>query len=115
MLKITHLPFVALIWAYERARRLVSYGTQKPLAKLYRPQFAARPLSASQPSLDHDRAATKATNRTAATQANTISASGAVNGSALSNAEMPDLIALVQKLSDQVEALTAMVAEQKAD
>ena len=118
ILKVTHLPFVALIWAYEESRRLVSRKDQAPGARMA--PLAGRPFSASQIDIGRDRGTQKATNshpalnpaNLLATPLRVDSSKQAVTSTADSNA---DLVSLVQQLSTQVDALTSMVAGQQKD
>ncbi|KAJ9633715.1 hypothetical protein H2204_006712 [Knufia peltigerae] len=116
MLKATHVPFLAMIWTYEKSIRMVSRA-HPTISKA--PHLTSRPLSAGQFSLGgaqdfvkspmsrralHDTSPTRNPDVTGST---TKSASG--------SADNPELMALVHKLSAQVDALTAMVAGQQKD
>lgn len=112
-LKATHVPFVALIWAYERCWREVSRRSQPTLTKA--PHLTNRPLSSGQFSLDGDRDGGRSTgHRPAANRVSSLVNNTATepNTSATDNA---DLMGLIQKLSAQVDTLTAMVAGQQSD
>ncbi|EXJ74919.1 uncharacterized protein A1O5_01615 [Cladophialophora psammophila CBS 110553] len=119
VLKATHIPFVALIWAYENSRTMIS-RTHPTFSRA--PHFTSRPLSAGRLSLEGARDFVKspttrrALNETSITvtpdmaaASTTKSALGAVT------TDNMELIALVQKLSEQVDGLTAMVAGQQRD
>jgi len=117
VLKVTHLPFVALIWAYERSRRLVS----RQRSPATTPHLLSQPFSASRSSLERDRnivkslpprAALTETPRLASTELRDSTASKSASGGGVDNT---DLMALVQKLSAQVDDLTAMIASQEKD
>ena len=118
ILKATHLPFVALIWAYEESRRLISHKDPTP-ARMS--PLTGRPFSASQISLGQDRGTRLApssrpaalnTTNLLATPSRADTSKQAVTSTAESNA---DLLSLIQRLSTQVDALTAMVAGQQKD
>jgi len=111
LLRAVSTPFVALIWCYERSRELFGRDAQPTLARI-----RSRPLSSTKPShgLSHSRelglaSAAKGTNASAHGSPN------ALNVSASSIDDKPELVALVQRLSVQVDELTAMVAAQKGD
>lgn len=118
LLKATHLPFVALIWAYEECRRLLSRKNLLDRSKV--PPLVGRPFSASQIDIGRDRIHRAPTSRPAPISANLLaspykvdySRQGTVSSTAEGNA---DLLSLVQKLSTQVDALTSMVAGQQKD
>lgn len=117
VLKVTHIPFVAVIWAYENSRRMVS-RPRPTMSKA--PHLTSRPLSAGGLSLDgtaRDLLRTPTTRRALHETSPTATPdmAGSTMKSALSTADNSDLIALVQKLSAQVDGLTAMVAGQKKD
>ena len=118
MLKVTHAPFVAIIWGFEESRRLITQKDLTPGARMS--SLAGRPFSASQTDIGRDRGAHKApSSRPAlipanllATPARVDTSKQAVTSTADSNA---DLLSLVQRLSTQVDALTSMVAGQQKD
>jgi len=116
LLKATHVPFVALIWVYERFRRLVARRVQPRLAKM--PHLSSRPRSASQASVQRDRSTMRSPTHSRAANDSTPMASRRItdtmDNSASSTADT-DLVSLVQKLSAQVDSLTAMVAGQQKD
>jgi hypothetical protein len=118
VLKATHVPFLAMIWAYEKSTRIVS----RPHPTLSRAPHltTSRPLSAGVRSLEGVRDLLKtppihrrAPPETSASPTRAMAAS--TTKSASGDADNPDLVALVQKLSTQVDALTAMVAGQQKD
>lgn len=116
VLKATHIPFVALIWAYENSRNMVS----RPRPSVSRaPHLTSRPISAGQHSLDGARDLVRsATIRRIPHEPSpspTPDKGRSTVKSALGSAENAELIALVQKLSVQVDGLTAMVAGQQKD
>ncbi|KIW99968.1 uncharacterized protein Z518_10896 [Rhinocladiella mackenziei CBS 650.93] len=116
VLKATHIPFVALIWAYENSRRMVSRA-HPTMSKA--PHLTSRPLSAGRLSFDGARdfvkssTARRALHETSPTATPDMGASTVK--SALGSADNAELLALVQKLSTQVDGLTAMVAGQQKD
>ncbi|KIW34011.1 uncharacterized protein PV07_00813 [Cladophialophora immunda] len=116
VLKATHVPFVALIWAYENSRTMISRA-HPTISRA--PHLTSRPLSAGRLSLEGTRDFVKspttrrALNETSSTVTPDMAAS--TTKSALGTADSAELIALVQKLSEQVDGLTAMVAGQKKD
>ncbi|OAP57309.1 hypothetical protein AYL99_08047 [Fonsecaea erecta] len=116
VLKATHVPFVALIWAYENSRTLIS-GAHPTVSRA--PHFTSRPLSAGRLSLEGARdfvkspSTRRALNESSLTITPDVAAS--TTKSALSAADSAQLIALVQKLSEQVDGLAAMVAGQQKD
>ena len=115
-LKATHLPFVALIWAYENSRTIM---TRAHPTFSRAPHLTSRPLSAGQLNFNTCRDSVKSPTRRRALN-DTPFPSGAdvtpsTTKSALSGSDNSGLIALVQKLSAQVDGLTAMVAGQSKD
>jgi hypothetical protein len=112
-LKVTHFPFVAIIWAYEssqqyvrnarRASPLVSNGSlpsnSQPLAPGGRKKHPALNLLAASPGKDRPSHHTDAYNTR-------VPASGSTDSVA-------ELVALVQRLSSQVDELTSIVTSQK--
>ena len=117
VLKATHIPFVALIWAYENSKAMIARA-HPTLSKA--PHSTSRPLSGGQLSFDGPRDFPKSpTTRRALTE--TLSSTvtpdmtASTTKSALSSADTAELINLVQKLSAQVDGLTAMVAGQSKD
>lgn len=116
VLKATHIPFLALIWTYEKARPMVS-RPHPTVAKA--PHLTSRPLSAGQFSFDggRDFAKSPRTRRAApeTPPAATPDISGSTRKTALGGVDNAELAALVQKLSVQVDGLTAMVAGQQKD
>ncbi|EXJ55591.1 hypothetical protein A1O7_08519 [Cladophialophora yegresii CBS 114405] len=116
VLKATHIPFVALIWAYENSRTIIT-RPHPTLSKA--PHLTSRPLSAGQLNFDGSRDFLKSpTTRRALNETSpsvTADMAASTTRSALGSAESADLIALIQKLSAQVDGLTAMVAGQSRD
>jgi hypothetical protein len=116
VLKATHVPFVALIWAYEKSSRIVS-RSRSTLTKA--PPFSTRPISANRLSLDARRDLTKprstrrALPETSPTRP-TVRRSSTTK-STLNSTENVDLVTLIQNLSAQVDSLTTMVAAQQKD
>lgn len=117
VLKATHLPFVAVIWAYERSRRLVT----RPHPTLTKtPHFSSRPLSTGHFGREGGQDLFKSSSSRpghldpSPTRAPHAAASTVKSGPA-SAADNADMLALIQKLSSQVETLTAMVAGQHKD
>ena len=119
VLKATHLPFVAIIWAYENSRRFISQRVLPPPSTAP-PKSPGRPLSACQAGPGNNRAAsrpnllapTTPTRESHASNHFTATYPGAPVATA---ANVADLVELVQKLSSQVEELTSMVAGQQKD
>jgi hypothetical protein len=116
VLKVTHIPFVALIWAYENSRTMIA-RSQPDLARA--PHLTSRPLSAGQFSFEAARdSARSPTSRRAANETSLTAEADMASSttkSALHSVDNTELIALVQKLSEQVDGLTAMVAGQSKD
>lgn len=113
LLRAVSIPFVALIWCYEGSSRLFSHSDpHPPLARI-----RSRPLSASKPTYGLPRFGElgMASARKSASPPRTNGTSGASLENASSTEDKADLIVLVQRLSTQVDELTAMVAAQKAD
>lgn len=118
VLKATHVPFVALIWIYERARRFASSRASTQRAKA--PQSTSRPLSSSQLSLEPRRDLSRSSpTRASALNRSALQGSSqstnAVNESASTAVDNAELVALVQSLALKVDSLTAMVAGQQHD
>ena len=123
LLKSTHLPFVGLIWAYENSRRFVSKRMRLPPPSTRR-FLPARPLTASQAGLSrNDLWTPSASNgvigldpRSPTKEHQAQPSTILMPRSALPNVDGgPELVALIQKLSSQVEELTSMVAGQQKD
>ncbi|EHY53055.1 hypothetical protein HRR83_006104 [Exophiala dermatitidis] len=116
VLKVTHIPFVAMIWAYENSRGIVS-RRHSTLSKA--PHLTTRPLSAGQFSFDSPRDHAKSPSTQRALPETPTAAGTDVGGdtgkSASGSVDNADLLVLVQKLSAQVDGLTAMVAGQQKD
>jgi hypothetical protein len=116
VLKATHFPFVALIWAFEGSQRLLSHPKRASSTRI--PHNIARPFSASQVSVERDRDVAKSLLQEPALSQSTSMVAGKVSdapaGQAQGSADQ-DLIALVQNLSFQIEDLKAMVAGQQKD
>ena len=116
VLKATHIFFVALIWAYENAKSILSHARPTLSGA---PHLSSRSLSSGKLSPDGTRdfskspTAKRALIETSAsmfpdtTTSTMESASGSVDNT--------ELIALVRNLSAQVDGLTAMVAGQQKD
>lgn len=119
VLKVTHIPFVAMIWAYERSRGFISHH-HSTMSRA--PHLTTRPLSAGQYSFDGARDFVKspATRRAALPETPPAATPDTGGGtgkskSASGSDEDVDLVALVQRLSAQVDGLTAMIAGQQKD
>lgn len=116
VLKATHLPFMAVIWTYEKSRRLVSHP-HPTLTKA--PHFTTRPLSAGHFNFDGAQDSVRASTSRQAHPEPSPSRSPNLGGSTMKSAsgvaESPEVLALIQKLSEQVDSLTAMVAGQQKD
>jgi len=111
LLRAVSAPFVALIWCYEGSRRLFGWDAQPTLARI-----RSRPLSSRKPSygLSHSGGLGIAS----AAKSTSLPAHGSPTAStvpASSIEDKSDLLAIVQRLSVQVDELTAMVAAQKSD
>ena len=118
VLKATHVPFVALIWIYERSQRLVPCSTSSQLAKA--PHSTSRPLNPSQmgiePRTDLNRSSptgSSALNKTPRQKSG--QSENATTDSASTAVDNAELAALVQSLALKVDGLTAMVAGQQRD
>lgn len=122
VLKVTHLPFVAIIWAYESSRQLVSRRVHSPPASTI-PFSPTRPLSANRLSLTRDVSATAQASKSAislAAHTPTKESRAKQSGdrqatTTASSSDITELINMVQRLHSQVEELTSMVAGQKKD
>ncbi|EXJ94348.1 hypothetical protein A1O1_02742 [Capronia coronata CBS 617.96] len=118
VLKVTHVPFVAIIWAYEKSRGIVSRH-HSTLGKA--PNLTSRPLSAGQFSFDGSRDFVKSSTTRRALPETPPAATPNMSGgtgmskSASGSANDVDLVELVQQLSAQVDGLTAMIAGQQKD
>ena len=117
VLKATHAPFVALIWVYERARRLISRHAPSPLTKT--PHTSSRPLSSTHIGLEPERDLSKALSERPALnktplRSSTQSTSAPPESASLAT-DNAELVALVQSLAAKVDGLTAMVAGQQRD
>ena len=116
MLKATHVPFLVMIWTYEKSMRMVSRA-HPTISKA--PHLTSRPLSVGQFSLsgaqDFVKSPTsrRALHDTSPTRDPDVT--GSTIKSASGSAENTELLALVHKLSAQVDGLTAMVAGQQKD
>lgn len=117
LLKVTHLPFVALIWCYEELRPLLSRKDFSSAARMS--PIAGRPFSASQIDIGRDRTDRVPTPRAALIPADLLATPSKVDPpsqAVVSTADIhADLLSLVQRLSTQVDALTSMVAGQQKD
>jgi hypothetical protein len=118
VLKVTHVPFVALIWIYERSRRFVSHRAPTQLTRA--PHSTSRPLSSSPLSLDQRREQTRSsTPHSSALTRTTLKSSdqsaNAPTESASTSVENSELIALVQSLALKVDSLSAIIAGQQRD
>jgi hypothetical protein len=118
VLKATHVPFVALIWIYEKSRRFVSHRVASQLEKA--PHSTIRPLSSNQLSLEpRSKQSRSSPTRSSALTRNPLQGSDqsaqATTESASSPADNAELIALVQSLALKVDGLTAMVAGLQRD
>lgn len=123
VLKATHLPFVAVIWAYEGSVRFMSRKLLSPPSTAL-PRSSGRPLSTCQASngrsaqsssaliRPHPLAPTTPTKEPLAVPVHYITSAAAPPDTA---DNVADLLSLVQKLSSQVEELTSMVAGQQKD
>lgn len=110
LLRAVSIPFVTLIWCYEGLRRILARDPQPPLARI-----RSRPLSTGKPSYGGLRPGELGMASALTRSTSPSKARGAGSGSMISASSIegqPDLIVLVQKLSAQVDELTAMVAAQ---
>jgi len=125
LLKITHLPFVAIIWAYESSRRYMAQRVHSPPATTM--SFSPdRPLSTGRTSLSRNvslhPSRLPALNNTSLVAPSSPSTQRQSKGHGKSPAPasgtadpIADLMSLVEKLNAQVEELTSMVAGQDKD
>lgn len=111
LLRAVSIPFVALIWLYEGSRRLW-YGPGTSSTRI-----RSRPLSTKKPSyrLSYYGGERSAPAPKRSDPSNAHSANGNPSTSTSGTADDSDLMNMIQKLSAQVEELTAMVAAQKTD
>jgi hypothetical protein len=115
VLKATHFPFVAAIWAYENSRQFIL-----PVSSATVPKSPGRPLSACQAGPGRVRAANRPTplapNTDPTRETHTLNLFNATSAApAASTATLADLVGLVQQLSSQVEELTSIVAGEQKD
>ena len=116
MLKATHFPFVALIWLYERSQRLILRSIRPPSAQV--PLMKTRPFSAGHVSLERDREQGRSSlQRRALNRSSPMATRHEAEDfeNSASRSADKDLLALVQKLSAQVDDLTSMIAGQQKD
>lgn len=111
LLRAVSIPFVAVIWLYEGSRRLW-YGPEPPSTRI-----RSRPLSTKKPSY---RLSYNGGERTvsAPKRSGPSSAHGSADVASMSASSVEDksdLMNMIQRLSAQVDELTAMVAAQKTD
>ena len=111
VLKATHLPFVALIWAYEHSRQLLRSYAQTPAPSIPS-MIMARPISNGQSNLDREGDSPHVADHSALNKGHPVATP---TRTALSTTDASELVSMVQKLSSQVDALTAMVAGQQKD
>lgn len=115
LLRTVSIPFVALIWCYEGSRRILVREHRPPLARIKsRPLSATKPLHGSSGPFRSDNLGTPSALKSS-DHLMTHTPRNASIMSASSIEDKTDLIALVQRLSAQVDELTAMVAAQKSD
>lgn len=111
-LKATHLPFVALIWAYENSRQILRHYAGAPAQGVPR-EVVSGQLPNSHLSLDPPgHGPYGGRERSALSRPNPLATP---TRSALRTADASELLSLIEKLSSQVDALTAMVAGQQKD
>lgn len=134
MLKVTHLPFVGIIWAYENSRQYVSHRVNSPpsTTKLFGSVgqgSLSRNLGSNTPRLPALTGSARGltVNSTSsrerrgqanfqATDAPLRPHSGTAADSIQTQSQtMADLVSMVQKLSAQVDELTSLVASQQKD
>jgi hypothetical protein len=115
ILKATHAPFVAIIFAYESSRLFSSHRSHFPPASSSSMHInyggQGRPLSGN---LGNRFTALKPALAPSAPQQSQHTLPGSA-ASALSTADMAEMMALMQKLSSQVDELTTRVAGQSED
>lgn len=111
LLRAVSIPFVALIWLYEGSRRLL-YGPAMPSTRI-----RSRPLSTKKPSyrLSYYGGERSASAPKRLDPSSAHSTNGNASMSVSGMADDSELMSVIQKLSVQVEELTAMVAAQKTD
>ena len=112
VLKATHFPFVVAIWAYEKSQQFWQTHMRTPVRPLP-PMTVNRPLMRSQSSLDRERDSLHVVSGRSALNKCTPVATPA--RTALAPVDTSELLSMVQKLSNQVDTLTAMVAGQQKD
>lgn len=113
LLRAVSIPFVALIWFYEGARRLFMRGERPPLAKMRsRPLSANKPFSSSSNRFRSAEVGTSSALKISERLPSHAQRSPSVK-SAMSSSENADVIVLLQRLSAQVDALTTMVTAQE--
>ena len=118
VLKATHVPFVALIWIYERSQRLFSRRTSSQLAKA--PYSTNQPLNSGQmgvePRRDLNRSSPTGSSALTRTPRQKSSQSADTTTDSASTAfDNAELVAIMQSLALKVDSLTAMVAGQQRD
>jgi hypothetical protein len=118
VLKVTHVPFVALIWIYEGTRRFAAQQSSTQILTRA-PQATNRPISSSQLSLSPRQDVGRSSlTRPSALSKNSLHEGSqsvdAANESASTGTDNnAELIALVQSLALKVDSLTAMIAAQR--
>ena len=112
VLKATHFPFVAAIWAYEQSQQFLETHMRIPTRTLP-PMTVNQPFARSQSSLDRERDSLHTAGGRSALNRTTPVATPA--RTPLAPVDASELFGMVQKLSNQVDSLTAMVAGQQKD
>ncbi|KAI9821911.1 MAG: hypothetical protein M1827_002493 [Pycnora praestabilis] len=111
LLKLTHFPYVAIIWAYESGYQHLALLRSSSRAPAFSPKGVNRSLT------DKPRLPLSALNRRSSRRGRPRDPSEPqkhdLRRSLLEVSEASDLQASVQKLSLQVEELTAMLAQQR--
>ena len=111
VLKATHVPFVALIWTYEHSRQLLRRQMQAPAPPISS-MIMNRPISNGQSNLDREGDSLHVADHSALNRVHPLATP---TRTAFSSTDASELVSMVQKLSSQVDALTAMVAGQQKD
>jgi hypothetical protein len=106
VLKATHLPFVAIIWAYESSQQYVRNARRAP-------PLLSSGGGAPTPAAAGGRKRYSALNRAQPLDYATLPDNNPRPPIAGSADSVADLMALVEKLSSQVDELTSIVTSQK--
>lgn len=108
LLKATHIGFLALIWAYEGVSRLLTHSGSPSSSFTRTGQLTPRPLSAML-QIERERYARRPWPNATLTKA-TPTTGPIESASVIAD---PDLVKLIQKMSSQIDELSAIVAAQQ--